>query len=69
MDVRTHNQEPPAELLRALATAALHYSTDPRAIYYCVPVYSEGLCGVFGDGENGCYEWFIWNRGELRHSD
>lgn len=69
MDVCTQNQKPPAELLRSLEEAQLHYSTNPKAIYYCIPVYTEGFCGVFGDGANGCYEWFIWNRGELQHSD
>lgn len=33
-----------------------------KTVYYCVePDYRDRSVGVFGDGGNGSYEWFIWD--------
>ena len=63
----------PAALDSALErrTRSLSY-TRPVCIYYLVaPDYRSIVVGVFGDGENCAYEWFIWNADthELRTSD
>lgn len=62
-------RDTPPELLTALGRARLKY-TNPRFVYYIVWPWSE-LCGVFGDGPNGAYEWFIWKETErqLKTSD
>lgn len=54
----------PDGLLDALEREGRHLAyTAARTLYHCVtPGY--GYCifvGVFGDGENGAYEWFIWD--------
>jgi hypothetical protein len=59
---------PAPELLAAIKKAVLHYSTDPTAIYFYIDCNGQRV-GVFGDGENGCYEWFIWRDSVLIHSD
>jgi hypothetical protein len=46
--------------------------TRPQTLYYCVaPDYRNIYVGVFGDGGNGAYEWFIWDADtrKLRTSD
>ncbi len=51
----------PDGLLAALAKHPLRY-TSPVTVYHMV--WSSGyriLVGVFGDGANGAYEWFIWD--------
>lgn len=68
MEIKTHGQDPPAELLTALKAARLHY-TDPVCLYHSVSVDLAGYCGVFGDGDNGAYEWFVWHNGVLETSD
>lgn len=36
--------------------------TRPQTVYYCVePDYRYVYVGVWGDGANGAYEWFIWD--------
>ena len=58
-----------SDLVRALKRVQLHYSTEPRDLFYVVSLDS-GICGVIGDGDNGCYEWFVQEDGaELRTSD
>lgn len=59
--------EPPAEVVAALERARprLHY-TGPTAIYYAVWLWSTDYCGVWGDGPNGSYEWFIWHGREKK---
>lgn len=58
------------KLIAALKKAVLRYSSRPTHLLHFVPIGNEGWCGVFGDPENGCYEWFIWDdRGTLSHSD
>jgi len=61
MEIRTHNSTPPAELLRALdlKNASLHY-THAQAVYQCIWLCRDSCCGVFGDGNNAAYEWFVW---------
>lgn len=67
--IKTKLPEPPPELLTALAKARLRY-TEPRDIQYHIYLRSEHChCGVFGDGDNGSYEWFVWKDGELAISD
>lgn len=68
--IKLHLQPPtpPPALLLALQRARLHY-TDPVGLYYCVPIDIESYCGVFGDGDNAAYEWFVWHEGVLRTSD
>jgi hypothetical protein len=70
MKIITHNGTLPADLLKALdiKNTRLHY-TDARAVYQFVWMFGESFCGVFGDGENGAYEWFIWREGTLETSD
>ncbi len=43
--------------------------TDPKCLYQSVWTDVAAFVGVFGDGSNGCYEWFIWEAGKLRTSD
>jgi hypothetical protein len=53
----------PKSLLAALERAGrkLNY-TRPTTVYCCVePDYRDLYVGVFGDGANGSYEWFIWD--------
>ncbi len=67
------------DLLRALEKRARQLTyTNPKTIYSCVDAdYRDVFVGVFGDGSNGAYEWFIWDAGstsqsgtaELRTSD
>jgi hypothetical protein len=60
MEIRTRSNEPPAKLLAALQSARLRY-TQPVALYHYLALGAASAdCGVFGDGENGAYEWFIW---------
>lgn len=60
---------PPPELLLGLQRARLRYST-PVDFYHCVHVSLDIYCGVFGDGDNGAYEWFVWREdGTLETSD
>lgn len=42
--------------------------TEPKTVYQLIWVDSDVL-GVFGDGENGMYEWFILHAGRLITSD
>lgn len=65
------NNRVPAELLTAIARSneKLHYSSASHVFIY-LPAYGVGdYVGVFGDGENGCYEWFIWFGANLKTSD
>jgi len=70
MEIRIYNSTPPAELLNALdkKNATLHY-TDAQAVYNCLSLRANAFCGVFGDGDNGAYEWFVWRDGKLETSD
>lgn len=68
---------PPKALLDALDNAdkTLEYSSAVH-LFYLVWMSPYQCCGVFGDGSNGCYEWFVWkhdpnnpkDRGTLEHS-
>jgi hypothetical protein len=69
MQIRTQTENPPPELLKALETTSLHYS-DPVCLYHYIYAGSEDAhCGVFGDGDNAAYEWFLWRNGTLETSD
>jgi hypothetical protein len=60
---------PPPALLLTLQKARLRY-TDPVGLYLCISVGLDCLCGVFGDGDNCAYEWFVWREeGVLQTSD
>ncbi|MHB8241779.1 MAG: hypothetical protein ACYDHN_07285 [Solirubrobacteraceae bacterium] len=58
----------PAALLLALQRARLHY-TAAVDLYHCISVGLDVLCGVFGEGDNAAYEWFVWREGVLETSD
>jgi hypothetical protein len=58
----------PDGLLRALENWHGKY-TDPKFLYQSVWIDIGTFVGVFGDGPNGTYEWFIWEAGQLRTSD
>ena len=72
MKMQMHSPNPPAEMLIALDKAPLRY-TEPVGLYHRILVGLEldahSYCGVFGDGENGAYEWFVWRKGVLETSD
>ncbi|HEV3041907.1 MAG TPA: hypothetical protein VHA33_29350 [Candidatus Angelobacter sp.] len=52
---------PPPGLLIALSWSMGYLRhADVRRIYHFIWLGSESCCGVFGDGSNGCYEWFLW---------
>jgi hypothetical protein len=57
--VEIAKQIAPNALLRELALKNYRF-TSPEFLYYSIWVYDETFCGVFGDGPNGAYEWFIW---------
>lgn len=59
IQIRLCPANPPAEMLTALERKQLKY-TDPRFLYHWVWLGDAYFCGVFGDGPNGAYEWFIW---------
>jgi hypothetical protein len=66
--------EVPAVILTAIARAdkTLKYSAA-RHIFHCI--WFGGMeghwsyCGVFGDGGNAAYEWFIWQEDKLEVSN
>ncbi|SEG55948.1 hypothetical protein SAMN05421819_3534 [Bryocella elongata] len=69
MQIRVKAQAPPDALVAALSKVRLRY-TCPIAVYVYLPYVGGGIdCGVFGDGENGAYEWFTWRFGVLATSD
>lgn len=60
----------PEGLTAKLATRPYRY-TSPETLFYCVWLWGETRCGVFGDGDNATYEWFLWRgqEGRLETSD
>ena len=68
--IKIESPNPPEALLRELDRSQwrLRY-TEPRYLYQCVWLGSDDFCGVFGDGPNGAYEWFVWRDGKLETSD
>jgi hypothetical protein len=70
IELRTNRSVPKCLMLAAIARAdkALKYSLA-RHLFYCHHLNEDDRYGVFGDGDNGAYEWFIWRAGELTHSD
>ena len=67
----------PEPILVALAGARLKYSVFEH-IFHCIYLGDQRWIGVAGDGDNGSYEWFIYNGAEdgptqmqdrLTHSD
>jgi hypothetical protein len=66
--IQIHVPSPPPALLSALDRAALRY-TNPVYLYHCLWLGGTSCCGVFGDGENGAYEWFVWRGETLQTSD
>ena len=63
----------PNSLMLALERRAPHLRyTNPSTIYQYVDAdYGKVYVGVFGDGDNAAYEWFIWDEdaNTLRTSD
>lgn len=68
MKIKIEPSNPPAGLLAMLESKPLRY-TDPGYLYHCIWLGDEHFCGVFGDGPNGAYEWFLWRNGNLETSD
>jgi hypothetical protein len=66
MNVKLHN--PPQALLTKLESAKLNYSTA-KTLFHFVWLNGGDCCGVFGDGDNGGYEWFAFIRGSFKHTD
>jgi hypothetical protein len=58
----------PEGLLPALGKWHGRY-TDAKYLYHSVWIDGDMYAGVFGDGPNGAYEWFVWESGILRTSD
>ena len=59
---------PPDNLLVNLEARHYEYTT-PIFLYHTIWLWGRTCCGVFGDGENGAYEWFIWDDEWLETSD
>lgn len=55
-------------LLEMLKRIPLKYSSVTN-VYHYIEISHLHTCGVFGDGDNGCYEWFTWNDGTMETSD
>jgi hypothetical protein len=69
MEIKIRVEKPPAQLLSALERVRLRY-TNSVAIYHYFALGLEGAdCGVFGDGDNAAYEWFVWRNGVVETSD
>lgn len=69
MNIKLHTPNPPLELQSALDKVKLKY-TDAVTIFHCLRLHgAKYFCGVFGDGDNGAYEWFIWDGAYLETSD
>lgn len=58
----------PPGLLALIEKRSYEY-TSPKFLYHAVWLWGGSYCGVFGDGPNGSYEWFVWNKGILETSD
>ena len=43
--------------------------TDAKDVFHCIAIGTDHFAGVFGDGGNGCYEWFVWKRMTFECSD
>ncbi len=50
----------PQALLEKLPTLKLEYAT-PKTVFHFVSLWDDLFCGVFGDGDNGAYEWFEYD--------
>jgi hypothetical protein len=59
--MKIQHTTPPEGLLRKLESLRLKY-TDAKFLYDVVWLWGEIYCGVFGDGPNGAYEFFIWEK-------
>jgi hypothetical protein len=69
MEIKIRVEKPPAQLLSALERVRSRY-TNSVAIYHYFALGLEGAdCGVFGDGDNAAYEWFVWRNSVLETSD
>lgn len=71
------NTAVPEQILRALAGARLNYSSFEH-VFHCFQLHTDRWIGVAGDGDNGAYEWFVFNgakdgptrlQDKLKHSD
>ncbi len=71
------NTDVPVPILTALANARLTFSAFEH-VFHCIRLDYDKWIGVAGDGDNGGYEWFIYNGAEdgptqpqdrLTHSD
>lgn len=71
------NATVPEPILLALAGARLKYSSFEH-VFHCFRTCTDRWIGVAGDGDNGSYEWFVFNgaddgpsrtQDKLTHSD
>jgi hypothetical protein len=51
-----------SELLDALTRRGCSKYSDFKTIFHCIHVDTNRYCGVVGDGDNGSYEWFTFER-------
>jgi len=66
-----NNSIPEAAMVSLVDRSVYLRHTAVRTVFHSVWVnYGEALVGVFGDGSNGSYEWFIWSETSgMRTSD
>lgn len=67
MKIKISTAVPPA-LIAALSKSNLRF-TSLVTIYHCIQLGSNHWVGTAGDGDNGSYEWFVYNDGYLEISD
>ena len=58
----------PDEIRRSIKLATLSY-TKPQAILIAFQLDKTSWLGVFGDPDNGAYEWFDTGWGKFEHSN
>lgn len=68
MKIKLYIPEIPETLTAMLSNRQLRY-TSPLTLFHLVWLDGQNYCGVFGDGENGAYEWFVFSGGILETSD
>ena len=67
-EVRIHDTAQP-EILAALAREARWWKySSCEHVFHCIRLW-DCWVGVAGDGDNGCYEYFVWKDGKLTTSD
>jgi hypothetical protein len=67
--VHPQRNDLPPKLCRDLEHAVLAYSSVREVIYFIWLPGDDLACGIFGDTEMGCYEWFYWEPPYFGFSD